>query len=262
MAAREEKDGTTLPAETKIEQLRRRGWVTLRALLSPGQIESYRPAISDYIMGHRQEMDADEQAMGASATKTMFSLGEAPQAVSEFVRSPLLGEIAAELLGVEAVRVLHFCGFFKSGGGPSTPWHQDLSYIPLDTDKLLSIWIPLTSITPDMGALVFAEGSHLHGLLENPWVAAEQFPLVQTGSMKAGDVSVHMGWTLHASLKNTSPQMREALAICYYGDGARIQTRGDLPFMRGLMNSCFDGLSPGDPAVGPLTPVVYRRENA
>lgn len=260
MAAREEKESkvSTL-SDAGSEQLRRRGWVVLRGLLSPVEIESYRPAIRDYIMGHRAGMDSDEQAMGASATRTMFSLGEAPQAVAEFVTSPLLGEIAAQLLGVEAVRLLHFCGFFKSGGGPPTPWHQDLSYIPLDTDRLLSIWIPLTAITPDMGALVFAEGSHTRGLMNQPWLAGEQFHLVQTGAMDVGDVSVHMGWTLHASLKNSSAHMREALAICYYADGARIQMRGDVPFMRSLMQSCFDGLGPGDAAAGPLNPVVYRR---
>ncbi|HEX8145193.1 MAG TPA: phytanoyl-CoA dioxygenase family protein [Pyrinomonadaceae bacterium] len=255
-----EKDGAPSLTDDQIEHLRERGWVVLRGIISPDKLLGYRPALRDYIMGHREKMDDVERAMGASAKKTMFSLGEAPTTVSEFVKSPLLGEIAAQLLGVDAVRVLHFCGFFKSGGGPPTPWHQDLSYIPLDTDKLLSLWIPLTGITPDMGALVFAEGSHLHGLSDKPWLAGEHFPLVQTGSMEAGDISVHMGWTLHASLKNKSTQMREALAVCYYSDGARIQTRGDVPFMRGLMNSCFAGLRPGDQAAGPLNPVVYRRQ--
>lgn len=258
MVARTEKEDTRLLTNTHVEELRRSGWVLLRGGVPPEEIDNYSPAIRDYIMGTRQGMNADEQAMGASATKTFFRLDEAPQAVSDFVTSPLLGEIAARLLGVEAVRVLHFCGFFKASGGPSTPWHQDLTYIPLDTDKALSIWIPLMDMTPEMGALVFAEGSHLSGALDNPFAARERFPLAQTGNLKVGDVSVHMGWTVHASLKNTSARMREAFSVCYYADGARIRLRGDVPFMRSLMDSYFAGLSPGDVAAGPRNPVVYR----
>lgn len=245
--------------DTAIEHLRERGWVKLRGVVPPARIESHRPQIQAYVMERRQTLNAQEQLLGASATKNMFRLNDAPQAVSEFVTSPLLGEIAARLLGVEAVRVLHFCGFFKAGGGPSTPWHQDLTYIPLDTDKVLSIWIPLTRITPDMGVLVFAEGSHLHGQLGDMRGIPAHYPLVQTGSLEVGDVSVHMGWTLHSSLKNTSAQMREAITILFYPDGARVETRGDVPFMRCIMNDCFPGLAPGDLANGAANPLIYQR---
>lgn len=248
-----------LVTDAAVEHIRERGWVKLRGVVPPAMIESHRPGIREHVMERRQRLNAQERSLGASATTNMFRLGDAPKAVSEFVTSPLLGEIAARLLGVEAVRVLHFCGFFKAGGGLPTPWHQDLTFIPLDTDKVLSIWIPLTRITEDMGVLVFAEGSHLHGQLDDVTRAAGRHPLVQTGTLEVGDVSVHMGWTLHSSLKNASERMREAITILFYPDGARIETRGDVPFMRCIMNDCFPGLGSGDLADGPLNPLVYRR---
>ncbi|MGB8508283.1 MAG: phytanoyl-CoA dioxygenase family protein [Pyrinomonadaceae bacterium] len=245
--------------DAAINQLRQRGWIKLRGVVPPAEIEKCRPDIQEYVMQRRQSLNAQEQSLGASATTNMFRLNDAPKAVYEFVTSPLLGEIAGRLLDVEAVRFLHFCGFFKAGGGAPTPWHQDLTYIPLDTDKVLSIWIPLTRITTDMGVLVFAEGSHLQGQLDGGHHALKGFPLVQTGSLEVGDVCVHTGWTLHSSLKNTSTQMREAIAILFYSDGAHVETRGDVPFMRCIMNDCFPGLAAGDVANGPLNPLIYTR---
>jgi ectoine hydroxylase-related dioxygenase (phytanoyl-CoA dioxygenase family) len=242
----------------QIEDFRRRGFTTLRGVFSPEEIGSNRPAIRDYVMRSRQALDSSEQAIGASPRKAVCNLEEAPPEVADFIKSPRLGEIAARLLSVDSVRILHFTGFFKSGGGPATPWHQDLTFIPLDTEKALSIWVPLTDVTPDMGALIFAEGSHLRGQL-NPVADTGQFPIRQNGVMRAGDVSVHMGWTLHTSLKNSSTTMREAVAISYYADGARIRINSNVPMIQSFLDTYFAGLAPGDLAVGPMTPVVFPR---
>jgi ectoine hydroxylase-related dioxygenase (phytanoyl-CoA dioxygenase family) len=245
--------------EADAEALRASGHVLLRGVFTPEEIAAYRPALRDYILDKRDRLTASEQSMGASPENTLFSLGDASQAVADFVTAPRLGEIAARLLGVEAVRILHFCGFFKPGGGPPTPWHQDLTFIPLDSDRALSAWIPLMDVTPDMGGLVFAEGSHQHGYQEPS--AVSRFRLVRNGAMKVGDVSLHMGWTLHASGKNASTMMREAVAVCFYADGARVAGGEGLPFRRSLMTSYFAGLRPGDVAVGAMNPVVFRRSS-
>src|SRR5205085_9863089 len=168
--------GTYHLTDAQVEEIQRRGCLALRGVLSPEEMAAYRPSLRDYVMDRRQAMSAAERAVGASPTETIFSLAGAPRAVVDFVTSPRLGEIAARALGVEAVRLLHFSGFFKPGGGPATPWHQDLTYMPLDTDKVVSIWVPLTDITPEMGGLRFAEGSHLHGKLQ-PFADFARFPM-------------------------------------------------------------------------------------
>ncbi len=263
----------------QVKELHRRGWCVLRNVFAPDEMAGHRALLLDYIASTQAKspnaMDATPfaatgdagvvpatrrgQVAAAPANKPAYSLADAPAEVAAFVRSARLGEIAVRALGVEALRVLHFAGFIKPGGGPPTPLHQDLSYIPLDTDKVISIWIPLTDITPEMAPLVFAEGSHLHGYLDDPLGGAEQFPLVQNGAMKAGDVSLHLGWTLHGALKNSSAQTREAFAICYFADGARIERREGGPFIQNILNSCFPGLAPGQLAEGPLNPIVYSR---
>jgi ectoine hydroxylase-related dioxygenase (phytanoyl-CoA dioxygenase family) len=251
--------GTYPLTDAQIEEIQQRGCLALRGVFSPAEIAAYRPALRDYVMDCRRDMSVMERAVGASATETIFSLTKAPQSVVDFVISPRLGEIAARVLGVEAVRLLHFSGFFKPGGGPPTPWHQDLTYMPLNTDKVVSIWVPLSDLTPEMGGLRFAAGSHLHGELQ-PVRDLARFPITQHGAMRAGDVSLHMGWTIHSSLENSSAQMREVITIGYYADGTRLRVRGGAPIVQSFINTYFAGRQAGDLAEGPLNPVVFRRE--
>jgi len=249
------------PVTSPVDQFGQTGHVVIRGVFSRDMVERYRWAFRDYVAAGRESMSPGERAMGASATRSVFKLAEAPAVVAELVTSPVLGQIAAELMGIEAVRLLHFTGFFKSGGGPGTPWHQDLTFIPLDTSHAVSIWMPLTPVTREMGALVFAEGSHLQGPL-NPNTDRTRFVIRENPAMETGDISVHSGWTLHSSLENSSPHLREAVAMCYYPDGSRIQRRHGFPFPQSLMESHFPGLAEGDLAVGPSTPVVYRRKES
>jgi hypothetical protein len=269
----------TRPLETsRADWFRQRGWITLPGIFSPEEMDGLRPVLRDYIASTQAKTPdapdaapfasagerapapaAGSSAYAASPTKPAFSLEDAPDEVAAFVKSPRLGELAARFLDVEAVRILHFAGFIKPSGAPPTPWHQDLSYIPLDTDRVLSIWVPLTDLTAEMAPLVFAEGSHLHGPVAPEETIAGRFRVAQNGAMRAGDVSLHMGWTLHGALKNSGERVREAFAISYYADGARIERREGGLFIQNLLNNCFPGLSPGDTAQGPLNPVIYRR---
>lgn len=246
--------------DTHPEALWATGHLVLRGVFSAAEIGAYGPLLRSYVLRKREQMSAYERDLGASPENPMFHLGEAPDAIADFVMAPRLGEIAARLLEVKAVRLLHFCGFFKPGGGAATPWHQDLSFIPLDSERALSIWIPLTDVSPSMGGLMFAEGSHRKGPLPMR-SALGRFHVVENGAMRAGDISIHLGWTLHASRENSSGAMREAISVCYYRDGARIDASGAVPFKQSLLKHLFAGQRHGDEAAGPMTPVVFRRED-
>ena len=107
-----------------------------------------------------------------------------------------------------------------------------------------------------MGSLIFAEGSHTGGAL-NPPRDAGRFPQVANDAMAVGDISIHLGWTIHSSMKNSSEHMREVVALGYYADGARIAARPPIPITKSMMEDIFPGLAPGDLAAGPMTPRVY-----
>lgn len=211
-----------------------------------------------YVAQCHAHLNGFERSLGASATRTVFSLAAAPAAVSSLVCSPVLGRIAAQALDVQAVRVLHFNGFYKPAGGMATPWHQDMGYIPLACDAVVTLWLPLTPVNDDSGPLIFASGSHRAGAIDLAGVET-RYPLFINPPMLPGDISMHSGWTAHRSGRNRSDHAREALAISYFPDGARVRSaEGGPPMMASLLAEALGGLAPGAPARGDAVPLVYR----
>lgn len=213
--------------------------------------------LRSYVGQCHARLNGFERSLGASATRTVFSLAAAPAAVRSLVCWPVLGRIAARALGVRAVRVLHFNGFYKPAGGMATPWHQDMGYIPLACDAVVTLWLPLTPVREDSAPLIFASGSHREGPIDLAGVET-RYPLFINPPMLPGDVSLHSGWTAHRSAPNRSDHPREALAISYFPDGARVRSaEGGPPMMASLLAEALGGLEPGAPARGDAIPLVY-----
>ena len=51
-----------------------------------------------------------------------------------------------------ALCLYHDQALFKEPGGGPTPWHQDQYYWPFDTDKTITMWMPLVEVGPVAGA--------------------------------------------------------------------------------------------------------------
>jgi ectoine hydroxylase-related dioxygenase (phytanoyl-CoA dioxygenase family) len=87
------------------------------------------------------------------------------EGVARFTLAKRFARIAAELMGVEGVRLYHDVSINKEAGGGYTPWHQDAYYWPMDTPHTITMWMPLVDITHEMGGLNFASGSQHDGYL-------------------------------------------------------------------------------------------------
>src|SRR5215207_7790103 len=94
-------------------------------------------------------------------------------AVKRFVFDKRLAQTAADLLGVGKVRLYHDQALFKEPGGGHTPWHQDKYYWPLDTDNMITMWMPIVDIPNEMGMIRFANGSHKCGAVESVGISDE-----------------------------------------------------------------------------------------
>lgn len=82
-----------------------------------------------------------------------------------YIMSRRLARIAAELLGADEnegdrVRLYQSCVFVKPPGFGETNWHSDANMVPLDTNRFVTLWLPLRPLQEDDAALVFASGSH------------------------------------------------------------------------------------------------------
>src|SRR6185503_20466705 len=145
----------------------RDGHVTLRGVLRPNEVEAYRRAITEAVQRLNQESRPLEErdTYGKAFLQTM-NLWEFDEAVAKFTLSKRFGKIAAELMGIDRVRLYHDQALFKEAGGGPTPWHQDQYYWPIDTPNTITMWMPLVDLSPEMGVMKFASKSHAGGLLQ------------------------------------------------------------------------------------------------
>lgn len=257
---------------TQIADYQRDGHILLRGLASPSEVASYRESILACVRRHTEQVrPLSERDTYGKAFLQVGNLWTKDESVRGFVLARRFAKVAAELMGVDGVRLYHDQALFKEAGGGYTPWHQDQQYWPLDGVKTVTLWMPLVDADEAMGTMRFASGSQRLGYLgpmpisdESEaefarFVADRGFPVARSGAMTAGDATFHSGWTLHGAPGNSSDTAREVMTIIYFEDGARI-SEPDSPSREGDLRGCFPGLQPGDLAASAINPVVYRKQ--
>jgi ectoine hydroxylase-related dioxygenase (phytanoyl-CoA dioxygenase family) len=250
------------------DEFSKNGHALLRCVAAAEVVTAHRRAIADAVRRLAVKMpDLDARDTYGKAFLQVTNLWTRDEAVKSFVFEKQFAQIAADLLGVEKVRLYHDQALFKEPGGGHTPWHQDKYYWPLDTDKMITMWMPLVDITEEMGLITFASGSHIGGPVSNveisdqseellsKYVTERDFAISNPGSMRAGDATFHLGWTIHSAGPNLSDRMREAMTIIYFADGARI-TEPNSPHQQADLEAWFPGQRPGEIAGSRLNPVM------
>ena len=71
----------------------------------------------------------------------------------DFILSRVFGDIAAQLLGVDKVRIYHDQALVKFPKAGKTVWHQDCFYWPIDSPKSITMWMPLHDCPKSMGTM-------------------------------------------------------------------------------------------------------------
>ena len=265
----------------QIARFQRDGHILLNSVASADEIAAYRPVILEARDKYGAEATplAQRDTYGKAFLKGM-NLWPKSEGVKPFVLARRFAQIAADLLGVDGVRIYHdrymhqnfdkAKALLKEAGGGLTPWHQDQHYWPLATDHTITMWMPLVNVTPEMGAMHFASGSHKNGYLgdlpisDESEVQFEQFiqergyPKVPGIAMAAGDATFHYGWTLHGAPGNSSNRNREVMTIIWYPDGTRVGPLDNANRVRDR-DRWMPGLNPGDIAASELNPMTYKR---
>lgn len=259
--------------EADITRYQRKGYALLRGIASAEEVAAYRPILWDVTMAHnRNTRPLAERDTYGKAFIQVGNLWELDERAAKFTFAHRFARIAAELMGVDGVRIYHDQALYKEPGGGHTPWHQDQQYWPLDGAKCVTLWMPLVDAAEDMGTMRFAAGSQELGYLGplnisddseaqlSDLVAQKGFPIEYVGAMQAGDATFHNGWTIHGAPGNASDSVtREVMTIIYVEDGARV-TPPDSPQRENDLRRWFPGITPGEPAASKLNPLVYKKE--
>lgn len=253
----------------QISNYERDGHTIVRALAKQDEISIYRDVISEIVKEHNYHTKpVEERDTYGKAFIQISNLWKMSESVKKFVLARRFAKIAADLMGVPSVRIYHDQALFKEPGGGHTPWHQDQIYWPLDTDKTITMWMPLVPISEEVGSMTFASESHRNGFITKQEISDEShitlkgyvegkgLEQVSYGAMAAGDATFHAGWTLHKAPGNPTVQMREVMTIIFIADGLTIAEPNSKARKSDLEN-WFPDCKPGDAAASPLNPIVY-----
>lgn len=259
-------------APEQIEELRRDGHVLLRGVCASDELEAYRAAINLAAQRFNTETrPLSERDTYGKAFLQIMNLWERDEAVKKFTLARRFAKIAADLMGVEGVRIYHDQALFKEPGGGPTPWHQDQYYWPLDTDSTITMWMPLVDVPQEVGSMTFGTRSHEMGYLGKLAISDKSDQVFQAmieerniglknyGALQAGDATWHWGWTLHGAPGNPTPKVREVMTIIYIAEGARITDPEGNTNRQDDIERWMPGLKPGDLAASELNPLVYSR---
>lgn len=264
----------------QVEALHRDGFVVLRRVFEPDEIAWLRRRL--VAAARRGEPQAGRPHADREALDRVEGLWCVDDAARSLALSPRLGRIAADLLDVGCVRLLLDQAFFKHPGAARTPWHQDLYFWPLDTDRLVTLWLSLTGSTPARGGLRFITRSHrAHsaGAMDamnrsdaelDRRMHAFGGTIVELDPLQPGDVSAHLGWTVHGAGPNDTDRDRLALAVAYYADGTRLRhiapVSSTSPYdhyaaraQLATRDRWLPNRGAGDPAVTAMNPMAHAR---
>jgi len=189
--------------------------------------------------------------------------------IKKFVFSTRIAKICADLLSVKKIRLYHDNALVKESGCGRTPWHFDDHHFPLETNDVITAWIPAQAIPIEMGPLTFAKPLEVYKLVKDirfndldtsydkkirDVFKSKQVSIVEE-PFELGEVSFHHNLSFHTASENKTTQSRIVLANTYFADGARVV---DNPTMiSGDWKKFIPETNPGEVVSSNLNPICW-----
>jgi ectoine hydroxylase-related dioxygenase (phytanoyl-CoA dioxygenase family) len=218
-----------------IRRFRDDGFIRLPRVFSEIVLEEYVPEINRLVdeFNRLKDVPFEERSLYDQAFIQVHNLWVRSERVRKFAFSQRLARIAAQLMGTRGVRIWHDQALYKESGGGFTPWHVDQQYWPMASGLSVTAWIPLQPVPIEMGPLCFGRGSHVKHIGRDLEISAEseqqireairQEKIVEVQEpFESGDVSFHLGWTLHRAGPNTTDTPRRVFTIIYMDSEMRL----------------------------------------
>ena len=219
------------PTAERKEQFRRSGHVTMPCLLDEEEVRLLNDRLEAVLLdGFDLGAPPDKMPKGRNAwscgkrTLQIVNIRKADAAFRRVITSRTLGKFIAEIGGWPGARVASDQVWAKPPTGGPLVFHRDSAYFDFVPSDVITLWLALDDMTPEVGPLEYVQGSHLwgegrvgsanqffnrdrFGLMHQAAKAEGLHPENLTISMvqcKAGGAGVHNGRTWHGSGPNTS----------------------------------------------------------
>ncbi len=249
-----------------VADFERDGFVVVPDLLTEDELDRYGRLVTDAVADRTRGDDTPLEAKSRYQQSFVqcMNLWEDHSGVRPLTFHPRLGQAAAELLRVPAVRLWHDQALYKQPGGRPTDAHQDHPYWPIAETASVTAWVPFDGSTLASGAMAYLPGTHAIGLrkfvniffgepediLSDPEVAGIEPVFVE---VPKGSVAFHHGLTVHLANPNTTALPRAVHTVIYFPDGS---TRG---YPHPHFSVDRNGIGVGEPIDGDATPIVWPR---
>lgn len=271
--------------EAEVQSFRDNGWVLVRNYIDMDRVnlamerarelmglpeDGKLPTKAGKMIIPQPGETPEETASRASWWQNLTNVSDTEELFAEISKSEAMGR-NVERLWRRSAPVQYWADALGvklpvSWGGSDgpTPWHQDLPYFPIDRSGLVTCWIALNDLTPDMGTMRFMNGSNkgeLCGAITE-WTTQyrifEKYPHIRQEheecepvSYGAGDATFHHGHTIHGAPANTSDRGRWNYAATYFA-GDSLYTGQDCGMTDDL------GFEVNKPLTHPRFPTVWK----
>ncbi|MGH1569784.1 phytanoyl-CoA dioxygenase family protein [Methylobacterium sp. P31] len=244
-----ERTPTRLLTAAEIAAFRRDGFLAIPAITTAEELDTLRGAYDRLFEEARGWKDGSlfdlvDVDRGAGVARS-------PQLLNPSRFEPLLRDIlfranalamCRQLLGPKAALVFEHAIRKPPKVGAATAWHQDEAFYAAYTNyRAITVWMPLQTVTPENGCMLYIPGSHLEPLLTHRSIGGDPriHGLEALGvpteravpcPLPAGGATFHDCRTLHCAGPNLSDGPRRAYALGFGVRSAEHTLRTEHPW--------------------------------
>lgn len=212
----------------------------------------------------------DQHSFYANVYTQIIGSSRENQELRGHVLDPRLGNLAAQLAGVNGVRLYHDQALFKMPQSNFTSWHLDTPYWSFHSKQALTMWLALDDITPENGCMQYLPGTHRTARLDKnlsigpdfnglfklypEWRNIKPVPC----PCRAGAAIFHNGLIAHSAGPNRTDRPRRAYSIAFMPYGSAFNGVKDV-----MPGEYFKSLSVGDLLDNELIhPLIWKAANS
>jgi phytanoyl-CoA hydroxylase len=223
----------------EVTSYREDGFVVIDGLLDEAELEAWRTAVDEAVAdrgdlaipGFEPPADTGELTYYQKVFTQRVNLWQTSERLKDLVLDERIGRLAAELAGLDGVRLYHDQALIKEPWANPTAFHLDVPYWAFTSPDAISIWIALDDATLQNGCLLFVPGSHRACRFDNVGIGPglgdlfavyPEFASVTPVAvpMRAGSCSFHNGLTAHGAGANMTPGRRRAMTAGFMPQGS------------------------------------------
>ncbi len=244
--------------ESQVKFYRANGYLVIEKFLDLEELAEWRRCTDESVeerLGNSVEFmtnQMDAKQFYARVFTQCLRLSDTHAGMRKLVHDQRLGKMAAQLGGVDGMRIWHDQALIKPPHGNPTAWHLDVPYWSFDSRDAISFWVALDDATLANGCMWYLPGTHKTARFDNVGIGiniGELFNVYpewqhiepQCAPCAAGSIVWHNGLVAHGAGVNMTIHHRRAMTCGFMPDGATFNGKRNI-----LPEDYFNSLEIGD----------------